>query len=115
MSLFFLDLENNYTERFDMGRFMRYDADNYDPITSDFIRRLKNLKAEGRFTVQGEDGRPDLISHKVYNDTQFWWVILMFNDIFEVESLVTGMQLNYPARESLENLFFKLKSNETAQ
>jgi len=115
MSLFFIDTDKDYTERFDIGRFMRYENENHDPLTSAFIKDLKALKNNGRFVVQGEEFRPDLISDKIYGTTQHWWIILLYNDVFEIDDITNGVELNYPSLDDLDSLFFNLKAQESAR
>lgn len=114
MSQFFINAEKDFTERFDMARFMRA-TDNLDPLTSAFIREVKQLETTGRFTIQGEESRPDFISYKIYGTTQLWWVILIYNAIFEIEELVNGKVLNFPSRDDIDALFLSLKARETAR
>jgi len=113
MSLFFLNLDKEVEERFDLSRFFRF-TDNFDVLTSAFLQQLKGLPVRGQFTVQTEENRPDLVSFGVYGTTQHWAIILFFNDIFEIEELKTGKVLNIPALDEIEDLLFTLKSKETA-
>jgi len=65
-----------------------------------FDRYIKSVSegeyALGRVPV-GYEGRPDLITHLFFGDTDSWWKIMVinnFNDPFE--SLKTGNQLLLP-------------------
>ena len=91
--LFFIDLDNTSPTRFELSKFMEF-SDNFDPITSNFFFRLKALPIGGRFVVQGEEGRPDLIAFNALGDVQFWWVILLYNDVLDVDDIVNGDTLN---------------------
>ena len=57
--------------------------------------------------------RPDLVSAKVYSgNIQYWWVILLFNDIRDPFSeMVSGMLLKIPSVLDLYEIFkqFKLR------
>ena len=50
------------------------------------------------YTVSSMDvGRPDLISYKVYNDKNYWWIILHANNIFDVvNELKANTQIKIP-------------------
>jgi len=110
--LFFLNLDREFLERFELERFLNFDVDNYDPLNSAILNELTDLKKSGRFIVQGETSRPDNISHKVYGDVQYWWVIMFYNNITDVNDIVTGLELNYPSLTDLEQYYFKLKSRQ---
>lgn len=113
MSLFFLNPTYAPTERFDMGRFFAY-TDNYDPLTSDFALTLSTLSVSGEYTVQGEEGRPDNLSYSIYNDPQYWWILMLYNNLLTPNQVVTGLVVSYPSISDLETLLFSLKADETA-
>jgi Base plate wedge protein 53 len=110
---YFVNLGFESTERMDMARFMAF-TDNYDPLTSSLLTDIKSLPDSGTYTVQGEDGRPDLLSYRVYGDPQYWWVLLMFNRQLEFKGFVTGDTIRYPSLDSLEDLIFSLRSKASA-
>lgn len=110
---FFIDLDNSSEKRYEISKFFEY-TDNFDPLTSFLYEQLKSLPMEGYILVQGEDGRPDLLSNRIYSDTQYWWILMTYNDLAKVEEIVNGMEIRYPSIESLENLYFSLKTNEQA-
>jgi hypothetical protein len=58
-----------------------------------------------------EIARPDLVSASVYNgNIQYWWVILLFNDIRDPFSeMVSGMLLKIPNVLDLYEIFRKYK------
>lgn len=111
MSLFFINLESNSPNRFDPEYFFRY-TDNFDPLTSSFVKDLKNLSQFGQYVVQVEEGRPDLISFKIYGDTQYWWIILLYNDIIYIEDIQIGMSLKFPSLSDLETIYFSLMAKQ---
>ncbi len=43
-----------------------------------------------------EDGRLDLVSHRVYNTPVKWWIIARFNSIINPETARAGMTLKIP-------------------
>ena len=96
-----------------MSKFFEY-TDNYDALTSFFSTELPKLPVSGYFEVNGQDERPDLVSHKIYNDTQYWWIILMYNGKLEYTDIATGEKLKYPSVDDIEDLFFSLKAKENA-
>ena len=114
MTQFFINLGKETSERYDMSVFMDF-TDNFDPLTSSFITDLKSLRTVGTFEVQSESSRPDLISYKIYNDLQYWWILLVYNDIISNEDIAIGTIIKYPSVRDLESLYFSLKSKEKSK
>jgi hypothetical protein len=85
-----------------------------DPLTSEFLRLMPTLSSSGRYTVQDEEGRPDLLSYRIYGDTQYWWILLYYNSIIDVESLTLNTIVSYPSLTDLESLYFSLSAKERA-
>lgn len=112
--IFFIDVDSESETRFDMAKFFRF-TDNSDPITSKFLEDLKELSPGGQYRVTGNEFRPDRISYAIYNNFQYWWVIMVYNDILKVEDLATGTLLLYPAVDDLEDIYFSLKTQEISQ
>lgn len=113
MSRFFIDLETETPERFDLSRFMEY-TDNHDPLTAAFFDDILAMPLEGYFVVQGEEARPDVIAHKLYGSTQYWWIVMMYNSLTDVNEIQSGISLRYPSLSSVEDAYFSLKSRQTA-
>jgi hypothetical protein len=110
---FFIDLNKESESRFELSKFFQW-TDNFDPLNSYLFSELKNVPVDGYFKVQGQDGRPDQISYEIYSDTQYWWVLMIYNDLQTVEEFVSGLDIKYPSISSLEDLYFSLKTNEQA-
>ena len=109
---FFIDLNRDTTLRFDMARFMLYDDDVFEPISSHVYENIKELPSGGQYTVKGDDFRPDQVSFKIYGTTEFWWILLIYNEKLSFQELQHGDELNFPSVQSLEDLYFKLKINQ---
>lgn len=112
--LFFINLDIEPENRFDIERFMEF-TDNYDVLTSSLLNDINTLPNGGVYTVQGEDGRPDNISYKVYGDVQYWWIIMMYNSLTDISQIITGMDLYYPSLADLEAYYFSLKSKQVIE
>lgn len=113
MSKFFIDLETNVVDRFDMSKFMEY-SDNFDPLNSAMLTDITKLPQGGQYTISGEDGRPDLVSYRIYGHSQYWWILLAYNRIIDYEAIKTGDILKYPSSDSIEGFYFSLKTEEIA-
>lgn len=111
-SLFFIDLNTDAVSRYAPENFMQYANGNHDPITSDLLMTLKNLQSGGQFTINGQESRPDQIAQAIYGDTQYWWIILVYNSITSIDQLVNGLQLGFPQVAALEDYYFSLKRQQ---
>lgn len=110
---YFINVGVNSKERFDVSKFLEY-TDNFDPLTTNFFRTIKKLPERQKYFVQSEEGRPDLISYKIYKSTQYWWVILLYNDITNSDDVSIGLILSIPNIDDLEDKFFSLRKQEVA-
>ena len=113
MGLFYINLDSTAPNRFDPEFFFEY-TDNLDLLNSEFLRQLKELPENGTYTVSTEEGRPDLLSYKIYTDTQYWWLLLIYNDLVYVDDLVLGMTIKFPSLADLEAIYFSLTSKQAA-
>lgn len=111
---FFINLEKETPKRYDMSRFMEF-TDNFDPLTSGFFKDIKALPTSGYFVIQGEEFRPDAISHKIYGSTQYWWAVMIYNDLADINLLTPGLSLKFPSLADLEDAYFQLKSKQSVQ
>ena len=92
---------------FNLSNFIPFDKDfGYDPLNSEFRRRLVQLPVAGRFVISAKDEyRADLMSHHLYGTTQYWWVLLDYNYLDSPEQLTVGTKISYPSIVSLTDLF----------
>ena len=112
MTIFYANLDFESTERFDLGRFLEFNIDNYDILNSFFIVEFLKLPSIGKFTINGEEQSPDYISKKLYDRHEYWWLLMYFNGITDFQKLKNGMVLEYFSVSDLESLYFKMKSLE---
>ena len=112
MTQFYINMDIETDLRYDFAKFLRYNTDNYNPITSKFLTELRKLKTVGEFIVTVQEGRADLVSYEIYGSTQYWWIILEYNDLMNVDDLTISKKLNFPKLSDLEDLYFSLKSME---
>ena len=109
MKEFFIDLVNDYSERFTLAKFMNFDTDNYDPLTSYVLNNIGDIPPAGKMRVDGLDFRPDVLSFVLYGSTQYWWVLMLYNGFLTVDDIKTGMEIKYPDMSDLEDMYFSLK------
>ena len=108
----YIDLDTDYVKRFDFSKFLSFVNDNHDILTSYFLNKIKELPVRGVFTITYEEKRPDVISRKIYRDTQYWWLLMEYNNINSPLELTSGKELYYFSINELENLYFSLTSSE---
>jgi hypothetical protein len=113
--MFFFNENYKSDIRYDQGKLLEFSEGFSDLITSYFISQLKNLSLYGEYVIVGEEGRPDLVSYKIYNHTQYWWILMLYNDMIELSEIRNGIKIKYPSIDSLEGLYFKLKPLQRAK
>lgn len=110
--MFYFDFDEKTSERYAPSKYMEKVEGTVDILTSYFIIELQKLQPSGVFQVSSEIYRPDLISYKIYGHVQFWWIILIYNDLISPWELTVGKELSFPSLDDLENLYFSLKVKE---
>lgn len=91
--------------RFDTIKFFNFNGDNVDPLTSFMMLNVPLLPEQGNLVITKQEKRPDLLSYSIYKDTQYWWVLLLYNHILSVNELVNGKTISYPSKNSIEYLY----------
>ena len=111
---FFINTSFESPERLDLGKVLD-SLGGYDPLTSRFLNDLEDVPLEGFRVTVDEAERPDLVSNKIYGDTQYWWVLMFVNFLTDPRELTTGTVLKIPPLAEIEAAFFSLKSRQSAQ
>jgi len=111
--MYYINTSRDIPKRYDIAKFVEwytppFDTPVYDILFSYFWTQVVNLPQGGTFVVSGEENRPDLIAYKIYGDTQYWWILLLYNGLVKNEDVTAGMELKYPLLFDLEALYFKL-------
>jgi hypothetical protein len=110
--LYSINLDKEFNTRFDLGKFMRFEDDCFDPLTSTMIEEIEALEQEGITKIRVEENRPDLLSYRLYGDTQYWWVIMFYNRIYDWEDVTIGSFIKYPSLSALDLKYFTLRQAE---
>lgn len=110
--MFFIDVDRDSKVRFDPGRFMEF-SDNYDPLTSAFLKDAPAISSRATFEVQGEEARPDLVANAFYADTQYWWIVCLFNKKLSYADFAVGENVRMPDLDATEDFYFGLKAQDT--
>lgn len=109
--MFYINTTKETESRYDMSLFMEF-SDVYDILTSYFMDKVIELPVYGERVVQGEEGKPDLLSYKIYGSTRYWWILMVYNAILDNSDIINGLIVKYPSLDDIEDLYFKLKSFE---
>ena len=104
----YVDLQKDKYVRFDMSKFMEYSENAYDMFNSFFLQRLQALPVAGVYRVEALIGRPDAISEAIYGDSQYWWLLMEYNDFVSWDDIRWGTLVNYFELIDLERLYFTL-------
>lgn len=115
MPIHYINLDKELDDKFDLEKFFSFSKFVHDPLTSFFLEKLPSLPVRGRKTITTEVNRPDVLSYKIYRDTQYWWLLLEYNQILKFTDLKVGQQINYFSIDELEELYYTLKSGELKQ
>ena len=91
--------------RYDTIKFFNFDVDNIDCLTSYMLKILKTLPVQGSYTLLNEDARPDLLSYHIYKDTQYWWLLLAYNSILDINDLKPRLIVQYPSLDNIEDVY----------
>ncbi|HEC63780.1 MAG TPA: hypothetical protein ENI23_00635 [bacterium] len=110
MPQFFINIDKVSNERYDLAKFVEFVNDGFDPLTSKFLDDLKLLEVKGEYQVTVEVNKPDLVAHKIFNSTQFWWPILYYNSIVRPDELPPKNVLTFFFEEQISSLLFALKA-----
>lgn len=113
MSIFYIDFESTATDRFDIEKFLSFEKNVHDPVTSFLLQNIHVLPVRGVKEITYQVNRPDLISWEIYGDTQFWWLVLEYNKILKFTDIKPGLIINYFSIDELEQIYYILKAVET--
>ena len=68
-----------------------------DPLKNKVAVAISQVNAYVLYNVnKSERGRPDLIAYNKYGDTNYWWIILMYNGLISFKELKEGITIKVP-------------------
>jgi hypothetical protein len=104
--MFYIDAETKTKDKFDLAKFMSFEEDLvFDSLNSYMLLQIPSLPTVGYYTVTREVNRPDLLSYKLYGDTQYWWIILWYNSLLKPQDLKAGLRIRYTSLAAIEQLY----------
>lgn len=97
--------------RYEISKFCPFcEVGGFDIIRSYFAQQLGYIPEFGDMRIISEEGRVDLAAVDALGETQYFWILMMYNGITDVSQLKTGTILKIPDKNKLEELYFRVKS-----
>ena len=104
--MFYIDNELNTVRKYDMVKFVELTEDGvFDSLNSYFLYQIPKLPTVGYYTIRAEDKRPDMLSYRIYGETQYWWVLMWYNNFLKPQDLKIGAVIKYPSISAVEQLY----------
>lgn len=111
--MFYIDISKDTKRRYAPEKLMRFDKSGvYDILDSHFMTELVKLPMAGTYVVVEDEGRPDVIAYRLYGSSEYWWVLMLYNNIIVPSQLVSGASIKYPQIDKLETLYGRLAAQE---
>jgi len=104
---FYIDKGYQYKKRFNPERFINFENGYFDILQSPLLNQIKHLPTIGTYKVVSHPYRPDVLSHNIYNDTQYWMYLLIYNGIDTIMDLKAGIEIKYFDLDDLEGLLYE--------
>jgi hypothetical protein len=112
--LFYIDTSLKTQEKFDIAKFMRYENDDYDPLTSYLLNRLSELPTVAIVKVFGQENLPDLLSSDYYDTENFWELLLIYNQLLGFDDLKNDQMVRLFNPSDLEDTYLSLSARQKA-
>lgn len=114
--MYYIDNETQTTDKYDMAKFIEFADDGvFDCLNSYFLYQIPLLPLIGYYTIRTEENRPDLLSYTLYGDTQYWWIIMHYNNLLKPQDLKSGVIIKYPSLSSIEQLYLSASLNKKVE
>lgn len=109
-----IDVNRRTTKKFDISKFLEFstDTETYDVTYSMFEVLVSQLPSAGTTPIsESEEYRPESVSFRLYEDDQYWWILLWYNDLMNSSDLRNGMVIRYPGLKDIEEAYLKIRIN----
>lgn len=80
----------------------------YDVLDAFFLGEIKKLPMAGTRVIVDDEARPYNLSYNLYGSTEYWWILMWYNDLITPSQLVAGTTVRYPVLSKLETLYGRL-------
>lgn len=102
--MFYINDDIETVKRYDGIKFLDI-HDALDPLNSFMIININKLPEYGTIMITNQELRPDLLSYRIYGDTQYWWLLLKYNNILDINELYNGRIIRYPSLDDIEYMY----------
>jgi len=109
---FYYNYDTENRERFQLEKYIEWDDDFYDVLNSNFLYSITELEEVGEFVVTKDAQRIDIISHRIYGNVKYWWMLLEYNGIIDQFSIKEGDILKFFSLADLEKKYFELTKKQ---
>jgi hypothetical protein len=77
-----------------------------DYLGAAYIDKIKNLTVGRKEALTAADeGYPELLSDRIYNTTDYWWILCMFNGCIDpLSDMQVGAVWSFPTADSIQVL-----------
>jgi len=111
--MFYIDNDTVTTDKYDMAKFMEFGEDGvFDSLSSYMLYQIPMLPIAGYYTLRTEENRPDMLAFNIYGDTQYWWVLMWYNNFLKPQDLKVGVKIKYPSMSAIEQLYMAASLNQ---
>lgn len=112
--LFYIDTSLKTEEKFDLAKFMNYENDDFDPLTSYLLNRLSELPTVAIVKIFGQENLPDLLSSDYYDTENFWELLLIYNQLLGYDDLKNDQMVRLFNPSDLEDTYLSLSARQKA-
>jgi len=84
-----------YYSDFNILTFETYDR-TYNPETKEKFQEIREDEIKFYSITRGTQYKPYLVSQDVYGDPGYWWFLMEFNNIFDIEDFTVGKTIKIP-------------------
>lgn len=101
----------NYSseEKFDISKFLNFEGDVYDVLSSPFLAQISQLPTVEYYNVDEGFKEVDLISSEKYGSPFFAYLIQFYNNDFR-ETFPEGTKLNLFSLDDLNEIYYNLST-----
>lgn len=95
-------------KRYDIAKFLVFRDGYFDAASSYLIQNLSSLPMVGQYQIVDTPYRPDTISWDIYSETQYWWMLMIYNNIIDIRNLQPLAKLKYFSLSDLDYFFSQM-------
>lgn len=119
--MFYIDIDRKTEKRYAPEKLIQFKESQrpgeikggvYDILDSHFLSQIKKLPLAGHRVIVDDEGRPDIVSFRLYGSTEYWWILMIYNSLITPNQLKAGNSIKFPMLDELETLYGRLAAQE---